>query len=107
MDSTSREYGRVTGLQWLREVAAIVEAAFTDLDVSWPDDDTVGLSRGLRTVVAHVGGEQVFVAPSFASGGTLASRLQDRVQHLHIQQFRLSDPTIEVAADAISAHLRG
>jgi hypothetical protein len=92
--------------EWLREVQTRVRLALPDVETSQADDETIGITRGLRTIVLHAAGEQVLLAPSFAAGGTIGSRLQDRVQHLEIEQYRISEATIDVAVDAVCAHLR-
>lgn len=96
----------MTGIEWLNEIHARVVQRFADLQASRPEPETLGLSRGLRTVVIHVDGRQAWLAPSFAAGGTLGSRLQDRVQHLDIQQYAVAEATVDVARDAAVAHLK-
>jgi hypothetical protein len=48
----------------------------------------------------------MWIAPTFAAGGTIASRLESRVQHLDILTFVISEATIDVAVEAVLAHLR-
>jgi hypothetical protein len=96
----------VSETQWLDEVARAVLEWNADVEVSRPEPETLGVSIGLRTVVIHTSGSQAWLAPSFAAGGTIGSRLQDRVQHQDIQQYGVNEATIEVAVDAVIAHLR-
>jgi hypothetical protein len=95
----------MNGSDWLDDVARRVCERVSNVDVSHPDDKTLGLSSGLRTVVIHVDGAQAWLAPSFAAGGTLGSRLKHRVQHLDIQQYSVVEATVEAAVDAVSSHL--
>lgn len=95
------------GPVWLSEVAQRASERNSDVEVSRPDEETLGLSRALRTVVIHVNGTQAWFAPSFVAGGTLRSRLQDRVQHLDIQYYAVSDATVYVVVEAVLTHLAG
>jgi hypothetical protein len=61
---------------------------------------------GNRGVTALDAGDVVWLSPCFAAGGTLGSRLQDRVQHFEVQQYGLNEATIDVAVDAVVAHVR-
>jgi len=69
-------------------------ARLDEVAVSHPDSETLGLSIGLRTVVIHTDDGQAWLAPSFAVGGTLGSRLQDRVRDLDIQQYGINGATV-------------
>jgi hypothetical protein len=96
----------MTGTDWLRLVEAAVQARIPDVEVTRADEATMSVSRGLRVVVAHVVGDVAIIAPSFAAGGSIASRLESRVQHLDVQSYGLSETAADAAADAVIAHLR-
>ena len=102
----TQEQNSMTVHDWLDHVGTRVGARVADVQISRPDDDSLGLSRGLRAVQLQGDGDRIFVGPSIASGGTLASRLQDRVQQLEFQQYGVEEATVEVAVDAIVTHLR-
>lgn len=91
---------------WLRSVERTVRAELEHVELSWPDDDTLTLMLGTRGVVLHVTGGVALLAPSFAAGGTIASRLKDRVQHLDPLPYAVTEGTIVHASDAVVAHLR-
>jgi hypothetical protein len=91
---------------WLRAVEATVRESLPDVVSSWPDDDMLTLALGTRAVVLQVMGNTVIFAPSFAAGGTIGSRLADRVQHLEITSYANSATTVAGAGDAAVAHLR-
>jgi hypothetical protein len=76
-----------------------------DVEATRTDDETMSLSRGLRVVVVHVVGDVAIVAPSFAAGGTIASRLASRVQHLEPTSFGLHPEGADAAAISVVAHL--
>ena len=94
------------GAAWLDDIARRVLERTSDVEISRPDAETLGLSLGLRTVVVHASGDTAFLAPAFTVGGTLGSRLQDRVQHLEIAQYSISEDTIDVATEIIVSHLK-
>jgi hypothetical protein len=91
---------------WLEAVEHAVFEQMEDSEVSRADDDTLTLALGTRGVVLHTARGIVLLAPSFAAGGTIASRLESRVQHLEPMSFALSDGTVSTAASEIVAHLR-
>jgi hypothetical protein len=91
---------------WLESVKRIVSAELEDVELSWADDATLTLMLGTRGVVVHLVAGAAFLAPSFAAGGTIASRLKDRVQHLDPLSYTVSERTIAPASDSILAHLR-
>jgi hypothetical protein len=95
------------GAKWLDEVSVRVHERFAEAESSRPESDTLTLAHGLRCVVLYANGAEALLSPSISLGATIASRLQDRVQHLQIQQYGINDATVEVAADAVVEHLRG
>jgi hypothetical protein len=94
------------GEQWLDELSRRVEDRAPDIDSSRPDPETLTFFCGLRGVVMHDAGNAIWFSPSIAAGSTIASRLQDRVKHLDIEQFGINDATIDVALDAVLKHLK-
>ena len=50
-------------------------------------------------------GEAVLFSLSFSAGGSIGSRLADRVQHMDITSYIISEQTIDVAVDAVIAHV--
>lgn len=72
---------------WLDHVGTRLGGRVADVQVSRSEEDTLGLSRGLRAVQLQGDGDRIYVGPSIAAGVTIASRLQDRVQHLEFKQF--------------------
>jgi hypothetical protein len=96
----------VNAQEWLDELGRRVSEQIGDVETFRASSDTLTLALGNRGVTAHDAGDVVWLAPSFAAGGTLASRLQDKVQHLDIQQYGIREATIDVAVDAVLAHLK-
>lgn len=92
--------------EWLGLVEGVVRAQLPLADVSRPDDDMLTIALGNRGVVLHATGNTVILAPSFAAGGTIGSRLKDRVQHLEMTSYAMTDKTVEPAANAVVGHLR-
>ena len=96
----------MNGTEWLDELARRVVEQLDNVETYRVDPDTLTLALGSRGVTAHDAGDLVWLAPSFAAGGTIGSRLQDRVQHLDIQQYGINEATVDVAVDAVLSHLR-
>lgn len=96
----------MTGREWLDELARRVREQLPDVELTRVDAKTLTLSVGKRGVAAHDAGDAVWLSPSLEQGGPLASRLEDRVQHLEIEQYGITEPTIDVALDAVLSHLR-
>jgi len=92
--------------EWLGLVEDAVRAHLPDGEVSRPDDDMLTIAVGTRGVVLHATGNTVILAPSFAAGGTIGSRLKDHVQHLEMTSYAVTDKTVVSAADAVVGHLR-
>jgi hypothetical protein len=92
--------------EWLRLVEGVVRTQMPDVDVSRPDDDMLTLALGTRGVVLHATGNTIILAPSFAAGGTIGSRLKDRVQHLEMTSYAITHGTVASAADTVVGHLR-
>jgi hypothetical protein len=95
------------GTDWLDELGDRVAEHLAGVELSRPDPDTLSLARGARGVVVHTSGASAWLSRSVATGTTMASRLEDRVRHLDIQQYAVNEATVEVAAEAVLAHLRG
>lgn len=91
---------------WLSLIDDAVRAALPNVEISRPDYDLLTFSLGTRSVVLHVVDDIGILAPSFAAGGTIGSRLQDRVQHLEMQSYATNDASARPAADAVLGHLR-
>jgi hypothetical protein len=92
--------------EWLGLIAGAVRAHLSEVEISRPDDDMLTLALGTRGVVLRAVGATVILAPSFAAGGTIGSRLADRVQHLEMTSYAMSKDTIVPVADAVVGHLR-
>ena len=95
------------GAAWLDDIVSRIAEKLRDIEISRADVETVALTMGVRGVVIHTMGMQALLAPSVASERSLASRLQDRVKHLDMQQFAVSASTIDVAVEAVLSHLSG
>jgi hypothetical protein len=93
-------------VEWLGLTEDAVRARLPEVEISRPDDDMLTLALGTRGVVLHATGNVVILAPSFAAGGTIGSRLKDRVQHLEMTSYALTDKTVVPAADVVVGHLR-
>jgi hypothetical protein len=94
-------------VQWLNDVAARVRDRLTAIEILQLEPETLTLAYGLRCVVLNANGEQALLSPSVSVGGAVASRPEDRVQHLEIQQYEINDARVDVAAEAAVAHLGG
>jgi hypothetical protein len=90
---------------WLTLIEKGVRAALPGVEISRPDDDLLTLSLGTRSAVLHVVGDVAILAPSFAAGGTIGSRLQDRVQHLEMTSYALTPEAGSVAVSLAVGHL--
>lgn len=84
---------------WLSLIRDAVCAALHDVEISRPEDDLLTLSLGTRSVVIHVVGDVAILAPSFAAGGTIGSRLENRVQHMEMTSYALTPESV-VRGDA-------
>jgi hypothetical protein len=91
---------------WLGLIEGAVHAALPHVDVSRSDDDLLTLSLGTRSAVVHVVDDVAILAPSFAAGGTIGSRLQDHVQHLEMTSYALTPDAASAAASIAVGHLR-
>jgi hypothetical protein len=91
---------------WLAAVERAVCSQLEGVDASRADEETLTLAVGTRGVVLHTSRGVALLAPSFAAGGTIASRLTSRVQHLDPTSYALGDGTVSAAAEAVIAHLR-
>jgi hypothetical protein len=96
----------VKASKWLDELGRRASEQLAGVEIFRASEDTLTLAFGNRGVTAHDAGDVVWLAPSFAAGGTLGSRLHDRVQHLDITTYGVSEATVDVAVDAVVAHLR-
>jgi len=92
--------------EWLGLVEDAVRASLPDAEVSRPDDDMLTLALGVRGVVLHATGKTIILAPNFAAGGKIASRLADRVQHLEMTPYAITDATVPQVVNAVVGHLR-
>jgi hypothetical protein len=92
--------------EWLGLTEGAVHARLPEVEISRPDDDMLTLALGTRGVVLHDSGGVALLAPSFAAGGTIGSRLKDRVQHLEMTSYAMTEATVGPAADAVVGHLR-
>jgi hypothetical protein len=97
---------RMTGREWLDELARRIRERREDVDLTRVDAATLVLAVGTRGVAAHDAGDTIWLSPSLAQGGPVGTRLEDRVQHLQIEQYGISEPTIDVALEAVLDHLR-
>jgi hypothetical protein len=96
----------MNGAAWLDELARRVVEQLADVEQFRSDPKTLSLARGTHGVTAHDDGDVMWLAPSFAAGGTIGSRLESRVQHLQIEQFGINEATIPIAVDSVVGHLR-
>jgi hypothetical protein len=94
------------GSEWLDEVRRRISERLPEAEASRPEPETLTLSAGLRVIVLHDAGDVVLFSPSFVAGGSIGSRLQDRVQHLDITSYGINEATVDVAVDAVLGHLR-
>jgi hypothetical protein len=94
------------GKEWLDEVQRRILDRALGADVSRPDLATLTLAIGVRAIVLHDAGDVILFSPSFAAGGSIGSRLQDRIQYLDITRYGIDEVTVDVAVDAFLAHLR-
>lgn len=92
--------------EWLGLVEGAVRTRLPDVDISRPDDDMLTLALGVRGVVLHATGKTIILAPTFAAGGKIASRLTDRVQHLEMTPYAMTAGTVLPVVDAVVGHLR-
>ena len=96
----------MTGPEWLDELKARVTVKLPEVEAFRTDPKTLSLAVGTRGVTAHVDGAVVWIAPTFAAGGTLASRLVDRVQHLDPTLYGPDEAGLANAVSAATAHLK-
>ena len=76
------------------------------LDVMQADDMTMSFTSDRRVAIVHVAGDVAIVVPSFSADGTVASRLENRVQHLKPTSFGPHPEGAAAAAEIVAAHLR-
>ena len=96
----------MTGSDWLRRVETASKTALPQIDVTRTDDSTMSLALRLHVAVLHVTEEMGILAPSYSAGGSIASRLENSVQHLEPTSYRLDEVAADAAVTAILAHLR-
>jgi hypothetical protein len=96
----------VEASEWLSLTERAVRARLPDVEISRPEAHMLTFALGTRGVVLQAQGDAVIVAPSFAVGGTIGSRLRDRVQHLDMMSYGVTAANVERAADAVAGHLR-
>jgi hypothetical protein len=96
----------MTSTAWRQKVEMIVKAALPAVTVSAADEKTFSFALGLRMVVVSLMKDTALLAPSFAAGGTIASRLESRVQHLDVSPYSFDEDAAEAAAEAIVSHHR-
>ena len=96
---------RMTGREWLDELARRVRERRDDVDLTRVDAATLVLAIGTRGVAVHDAGDTIWLSPSLTHGGPVSPRLEDRVQHLQIEQYGVAEPTIAVALEAVLDHL--
>ena len=92
------------GEEWLDELVRRLIKRSIDIAVTRVDGNTFALALGTRGMIAHDTGDSVWLAPS-TSSGPLAAKPQDRVRHFDIQQYGITEPTIDVAVAATLRHL--
>jgi hypothetical protein len=93
-------------IEWFDELAKKVLKELPGVEEFRPDPKTMSLALGSRVAIVFDTGANALVAQSFTAGGTLASRLQERVQHIDPLSYDIFEATVESAASAIIAHLR-
>jgi len=98
---------RMKDVEWLDAVGALIAQRAPEVEVSRPDDDTLGLALGLRGVVIHAARRFGFLTGSVAAGRTIASRLQESVTHSDAQRFSVEPATIEAVVSSALRHLQG
>ncbi len=98
---------RMKDVEWLDAVGALIAQRVPEVEVSRPDDDTLGLALGLRGVVIHTTGRFGFLTGSVATGRTIASRLQESVTHSDAQCFSVEPATVEAVVSSALRHLEG
>jgi hypothetical protein len=91
---------------WLTKVGNSVELRLEGVEVSRADDDTLTLAIGTRGVVLHATRGVALFAPSFAAGGTIANRLENRIQYLEVESYAVNESTVPTVVDAAVAHLQ-
>lgn len=96
----------VTGREYLDELARRVRERREDAELTRVDAATLVIAAGSRGIAAHDTGETIWLSPSLTRGGPVTKRLEDRVQHLEIEQYGISEAMIDVALDAVLEHLR-
>ena len=96
----------MTAREWLDELARRAREQLPDVELTRVDAQTLVLALSERGVAAHDAGDAIWLSPSLTQGSPLTSRLEDRVQHLQIEQYGIAEPTIDVALDAVVDHLR-
>jgi len=101
----SRIRAGVKEVDWLDAIGTRIAERAPEVEISRPDDDTLGLALGLRGVVIHTTGRFGFLTGSVAAGRTIASRLQESVTHSDAQRFSVEPATVEAAASSALRHL--
>ena len=91
--------------KWLTAVAERIEVALDNVQISWPDENTVGMTRGSRVIVLYATPEVIYASPSVSSGSSIQDRLVNPVQHLEVSSFEPSNLTIQPAVDLLKDHL--
>jgi hypothetical protein len=91
---------------WLDLVERLVRERLEFVEFSSFDGKTATFALAHRGAVVFFSDDVAVVRPNLAGGGTIASRLQDKVQHMDGWSFALNEVDAVAAADAIARHLR-
>ncbi len=78
--------------QWLGEVSARVRDRLSAVEILHLEPETLTLDCGLQCVILYGNGAQAMLSPSVSFGGAIASRPEDRVQHLEIHSMGSTTP---------------
>lgn len=94
------------GAEWLDELVKRVNEKLPGVELFRADAKTMSLALGNRVVTVLDTGTVALLAPSFTAGGSIASRLAERVQHMEPSSYDIGPATVEAAAAAVIAHLK-
>ena len=96
---------RMKDVEWLDAIGALIAQRAPEVEVSRPDDDTLGLVLGLRGVVIHTTGRFGFLTGSVAAGRTTASQLSGSVINGDPLKFVVEPATLQRTVLAALEHL--
>ena len=94
-------------VDWLRGVQDRIERESPSIQVTWPDEKTLGAIVRGNAVVITAEGTRGYLARSVSSGTTLEARLASPVRHLDPLAFLISEKSADECAAAAMQHLDG